>query len=673
MLHNPNQPYMMYPMMDQGFQWQQYANNGQQQTTSSVDSARASKSTHSKSSSTDKDPKKNINKATKVNMMQAPAMNQFVPVYMLPPGFTGHPGAFNAALAAHQASQQHNMNNVHQQHHANNQQQAGIYQIPTYGHNVNGMYQSPYGANFSPYGAYGQPATTTQKGYYPAQNHYSGSDYNSASGHDTASSRNSKSSDSSAKRTSGSLTSKDSATHSSDGKQGKKKTSTIKKPTNNKNNNVKKFQSTHQITIQKGPKKPVKVQQSCGRSHSTGSDLSAGCSASHCPPANVVRVCSHDSDNSNSLASITEKRKISGCCSTECDHFGPIFETMRKFSNNQDFKKPDSDLTKKLIELTEFYLSDDYLAKDKYLLRQIRCKSEGYISIKLMTSFKKVKKLTRDWRTVRFALLQSPNLIVSPEGFRVKRSTQLPENLRKPRLLSSVVTIRLTEELSSVDSITNMFAKYGEIGLVRILKPGKEIPSDLRNYATQVPDIGKTMCAVVDFEQSESALQAVRCLKDNLVEQKMRLALLGPRVRRTLYKQDNKEDGDDEEDDEEIEKQIKDNINNIEPETQDNNNNIITKSKLTGNSSNESNTNSSHSLDLSIDSGNCNASSTGHQSSDEDLHKVVLKDDINSQNKNTKSILIINNKISTIYREPEGPGANPEVNGFAIKRSEKCF
>merc|ERR1712018_272777 len=126
---------MMYPMMDQGFQWQQYANNGQQ-TNTSVDSARASKSTHSKSSSTDKDPKKNINKTTKVNMMQAPAMNQFVPVYMLPPGFTGHPGAFNAALAAHQASQQHNVNN--------NQQQAGIYQMPTYGHNVNAMYQSPY-------------------------------------------------------------------------------------------------------------------------------------------------------------------------------------------------------------------------------------------------------------------------------------------------------------------------------------------------------------------------------------------------------------------------------------------------------------------------------------------------------------------------------------------------
>merc|ERR1712157_397571 len=156
-----------------------------------------------------------------------------------------------------------------------------------------------------------------------------------------------------------------------------------------------------------------------------------------------------------------------------------------------NYDVPSEELAHKIIDQVEFYLSDEYLAKDKYLLRQIRCKSEGYISIKLMTSFKKVKKLTRDWRSVRFALLQSPNLIVSPEGFRVKRATQLPENLRKPRLLSSVVTIRLTEELSAVDALTSKFSKYGEIGLVRILKPGKEIPSDLRNYATQVPDIGK--------------------------------------------------------------------------------------------------------------------------------------------------------------------------------------
>jgi la-related protein 6 len=131
-----------------------------------------------------------------------------------------------------------------------------------------------------------------------------------------------------------------------------------------------------------------------------------------------------------------------------------------------------------------------------------------------MTSFKKVKKLTRDWQVVRHALKLAPQLEVSPEGYRVKRRDILPELLRKPRLLTSVVAIRVPPDFDSVDKITSLFRSYGEIGLVRLLRPGKEVPSDLRNYATQVPDIGDSLCAVVDFEGSEAALKAVRELKE---------------------------------------------------------------------------------------------------------------------------------------------------------------
>jgi len=658
MLHN-NQGYMMYPMIDQSYQWNQY--NYDSQGQASIDSARGkSNHGHSKSSSADKDPKRmNMNKHNnnkgkdmRNNMYPQHAVNQFVPVYMLPPGFAGHPGAFNAALAAH-AAQNQNGNGMY------------THQLPTYGH-------YPYGVQMP----YGYPPM--QKGYYNASG-YSGSDYNSAShsahSHTDSSHRGSKSSDSISKRNSRSLTSKDSATHST-GSKGRKGSGGVQKKFETKKNG-KKFQSTHQITIQKGHKQNVKLQNSCGRSHSVGSDLSAGCSASACQPQ-APRSCSHDSHpDSGRQTSHTsnEKRKVSGCCSSECDHHGLIFQNMRKFSNNQDFKKPDGDLTKKLIELIEFYLSDEYLAKDKYLLRQIRCKSEGYISIKLMTSFKKVKKLTRDWRSVRFALLQSPNLIVSPEGFRVKRATQLPENLRKPRLLSSVVTIRLTEGLSSVDALTSKFSKYGEIGLVRILKPGKEIPSDLRNYATQVPDIGKTMCAVVDFEQSESALQAVRCLKDELMTDKMRLALLGPRVRRTLYKQDrsDKDDDDLDDDDEEIQ-DINNNIADAmekvpSEEKKDSYKNAVVKNKTTRVDSNDSNTtnctstSTNKSIDISVDSGNCGASG-GNQSNDEDLKAIVLDDNTKNAKKENSPI-----KLTSIIREPEGPGSNPVMSGFAYKRS----
>lgn len=245
---------------------------------------------------------------------------------------------------------------------------------------------------------------------------------------------------------------------------------------------------------------------------------------------------------SNSLNDTSEGGKKlsldSGDTETKSDSVTERKTSLLSENSESNFLKPCDELVNKIVDLITFYLSDEYLSKDKYLLRQIRCKSEGYISIKLMTSFKKVKKLSRDWRVVRYALMQSDKLVISPEGYRVRRNSALPEALRKPRLLSSVVAIRIPDCYNSVEAITGLFRQHGEIDLVRLLRPGKDIPSDLRNYATQVPDIGKSLCAVVDFEESEAALTAVRLLKETVQDTGMRLALLGPRVRRTLYKQD---------------------------------------------------------------------------------------------------------------------------------------
>ena len=45
-----------------------------------------------------------------------------------------------------------------------------------------------------------------------------------------------------------------------------------------------------------------------------------------------------------------------------------------------------------------------------------------------------------------------------------------------------------------------------------------------------MPDIGDSLCAVVDFDGSDAALKAVRELKEKYNETGMRLALLGKRL-----------------------------------------------------------------------------------------------------------------------------------------------
>merc|ERR1711920_559287 len=271
-----------------------------------------------------------------------------------------------------------------------------------------------------------------------------------------------------------------------------------------------------------------------------------------------------------------------------------------------------------------------------------------------MTSFKKVKKLTRDWRTVRYALLKSKNLEISPEGFRVKRASTLPDALRKPRLLSSVVSIRLPLEYQSVDAITQLFSKYGEIGLVRLLKPGKEIPSDLRNYATQVPDIGKSLCAVVDFEQSDAALQAVRCLKEKLVESGMRLALLGPRVRRTLYKQDRAEDEDSicGENEGEVKVPVEDAAQKVEETSPENNK-----------------TNRVKSVAESVEGATTETPETEVEPCVVIAEKAIQQPSILSAAQKTEN-LKIKSKVSIILREPKCP--SQLNNGFSQIRTTTC-
>jgi len=202
---------------------------------------------------------------------------------------------------------------------------------------------------------------------------------------------------------------------------------------------------------------------------------------------------------------------------------------------------PDADTQQAIIDAAELYFSNENLAKDHYLLRQICQKSEGYLSIKLLTALKNVKKLTKDWRVTAHCLRKSAKLQLNEEETKVRRIDALPEYVLKARSITNVLCIKMPNTLGSVGAVTSMFSEYGRISLVRVLLEGKPVPCDLRNYATQVPDMGSTLCAVVEFESEEEATNCVKQLNSRQAENGnefdgMRAALLGPRLRRNLYK-----------------------------------------------------------------------------------------------------------------------------------------
>ncbi|KGL81105.1 La-related protein 6, partial [Tinamus guttatus] len=175
---------------------------------------------------------------------------------------------------------------------------------------------------------------------------------------------------------------------------------------------------------------------------------------------------------------------------------------------------PDPQLVRRIVSQVEFYLSDENLAKDAFLLKHVQKNKMGFVSIKLLTSFKKVKYLTRDWRLTLYALQFSELLEVNEEGTKVRRRIPIPESLLSSPpsklllawdLLPHEQSVLPPLQKNFIETITRMFSPFGAIASIRILRPGRKPPSDVRKYTARYPELLTKCCALVEYESLESA------------------------------------------------------------------------------------------------------------------------------------------------------------------------
>ena len=216
-----------------------------------------------------------------------------------------------------------------------------------------------------------------------------------------------------------------------------------------------------------------------------------------------------------------------------------------------EFVAPDDELKDRIIKQVEFYFSDANILKDAFLLKHVRRNKQGFVSIKLITSFKKVKSLTKDYRVVAYSLRHSDKLEVNEEGRKVRRKDPLPD-WDETTPSRSVVAVNLPMESPSIENVAEMFSKCGEVTLIRILRPGKSVPQDVKKHATKHPEIGTTTCAVVEFEKHEAAQKACETMNDSEDwRQGMRVVLLAAQKKKDNKKKDKDADDSGKEDDNE--------------------------------------------------------------------------------------------------------------------------
>lgn len=185
----------------------------------------------------------------------------------------------------------------------------------------------------------------------------------------------------------------------------------------------------------------------------------------------------------------------------------------------------------KIIQQAEFYFSDENLKRDGFLLKHVKRNKEGFVNLKLLASFKKMKSLSRDYKVIREALKSSNKLVVNEAGLKVRRVDPLPKDLIDQVKVKFVVVSSIPHENPSMNFITDAFPNYkDDVVSVRIVKPGKKFPNDLQSHFSRHPELRDEIVAVVEFENPDVATEAAKVTFDgNHKGMVVRLLELGPK------------------------------------------------------------------------------------------------------------------------------------------------
>ncbi|KAI5629286.1 la-related protein 6 [Silurus asotus] len=204
-----------------------------------------------------------------------------------------------------------------------------------------------------------------------------------------------------------------------------------------------------------------------------------------------------------------------------------------------DWIPPDAELIQKMVSQIEYYLSDEHLVKDAFLLKHVRRNKLGYVNIKLLTSFKKMKQFTRDWRVTAHALRHSLTLEVNEQGNKVRRMKPVPESIlfqvpSRLLLVCNVTESNLTKDMpngmspshkSTLETAIAILEPFGTITMVRVNQPGRDLPPELQKYSYRYPELFTKESVLVEYEDLEGAGRAYHQLSQS--EGNMRVLLVG--------------------------------------------------------------------------------------------------------------------------------------------------
>ena len=169
----------------------------------------------------------------------------------------------------------------------------------------------------------------------------------------------------------------------------------------------------------------------------------------------------------------------------------------------------DPELQDKIVKQVEWYFSDENLLKDSFLMKHINRNKQGYVSLKLVASLRKVKTLSKDWKVVLESLKHSKQLALNEDETKIRRLSPAPQVDFSHIAKTLLITDYAQTDVNAAD-LEQHFGRYGEVTRVRLVQPGRAVPLDVKPCKAQHASLGKELCILVEFVSEEMAKSARR-------------------------------------------------------------------------------------------------------------------------------------------------------------------
>jgi la-related protein 6 len=167
------------------------------------------------------------------------------------------------------------------------------------------------------------------------------------------------------------------------------------------------------------------------------------------------------------------------------------------------------ELRERIMKQVEWYFSDENLLKDSFLMKHINRNKQGYVSLKLVASLRKVKTLTKDWQAVLVSVGDSSLLALNDEETKIRRIAPAPK-VDYSHVSRTIIITNYPDSDPTIHDIEKQFGRFGDVTLVRMLHPGRAIPLDVKPCKEQYPSLGKELCILVEYESEDGAKVAFR-------------------------------------------------------------------------------------------------------------------------------------------------------------------